>query len=53
MALDFLYARARELNLTVTASLIGAAGMAALDELRERTLMEVGIKLDPEAKEKK
>ncbi len=36
MALDFLYARAKQLNLTVTASLIGAAGLAALEELRER-----------------
>lgn len=53
MALDFLYARARELNLNVTASLIGAAGVAALDELRERTLIEFGIGLDLEAREKK
>lgn len=53
MALDFLYARARELNLAVTASLIGAAGVAALDELRERTLIEAGIRLDLDAREKK
>ncbi len=53
MALDFLYARARELNLSVTASLIGAAGVAALDELRERTLIEAGIRLDLDAREKK
>lgn len=53
MALDFLYARARELNLTVTASLIGAAGVAALDELRERTLVEALISLEPNARGKK
>ena len=53
MALDFLYARARELNLTVTASLIGAAGVAALDELRERTLIEAGIHFELDARGKK
>ena len=53
MALDFLYARARELNLTVTSSLIGAAGVAALDELRERTLIEAGFHLELDAREKK
>ena len=53
MALDFLYARARELNLTVTASLIGAAGVAALEELRERTLIEAGISLVSNVREKK
>ena len=52
MALDFLYARARELNLSVTASLIGAAGVAALDELRERTLMEVRMNFKLDAREK-
>lgn len=52
MALDFLYARARELNLTVTASLIGAAGVAALDELRERTLIEARANLKRDAREK-
>ena len=53
MALDFLYARARELNLTVTASLIGAAGVAALDELRERTLMEARMNFKLDTREKK
>ncbi len=53
MALDFLYARARELNLTVTASLIGAAGVAALEELRERTLIEVGLSFEPNVRRRK
>ncbi len=50
MALDFLYARARELNLSVTASLIGAAGVAALDELRQRTLMEARMNSKPDVR---
>ena len=50
MALDFLYARARELNLSVTASLIGAAGVAALDELRQRTLIEARLNSKPDVR---
>ena len=53
MALDFLYVRARELNLMVTASLIGAAGVAALDELHERTRFESRMQHEPDSDNEK
>ena len=53
MALDFLYARARELNLMVTASLIGAAGVAALDEMRKRTRLESRMQHEPDSDNEK
>lgn len=54
MALDFLYARAKQLNLSVTASLIGAAGLAALEELRERfTLASLEIEERQQSEEPK
>lgn len=37
LALDYLHSRATAIDMPVTASLIGMAARAALDELREHT----------------